>query len=257
VTPPLDTPEQRDAALYRFDCRGYWTHRGFLDRSQLDDARERLAQLTMAPDTWHEGQERASNIHQSPGLLTGLGEALHRHPATALTIGYPHRLLESYALIRTSGRLDLHGGSAEFVAGSDVRDISARSWAVAGRCYALRVKVLVYLDDVFLPEDGRLAYVEGSHKAEFAFHRAFPAGRYQAADLMRTVEMRAGDAIWLNEALLHGAERKESPSPRRLLAYTFGPAFMASWSDLDQQSIVSDGYAATETESTNAAESND
>lgn len=63
-------------------------------------------------------------------------------------IGYPHRLLESYALVRTRGLLDLHGGAAEFVAGSDARDISARSWAIAGRSYALRVKVLVYLDDV-------------------------------------------------------------------------------------------------------------
>lgn len=70
---------------------------------------------------------------------------------------------------------------------------------------------------------------------------------------MRTIEMRAGDAIWLNEALLHGAERKELPSPRRLLVYTFGPTFMASWADLKQQSIVSDGYAAAETEASDAA----
>jgi len=253
VTVLLETREQREAALYRFDSRGYWIQRGFLDLHQLEDARERLAQLPVAQDAWHEGQERASSIHLSPGLLTVLGKTLHRHPATALTIGYPHRLLESYALIRTRGLLDLHGGGAEFVAGSDARDISARSWAIAGRSYALRVKVLIYLDDVALPQDGCLTYVEGSHKAEFAFHRAFPSGRRQAADLMRTIELRAGDAIWLNEALLHGAEKKESPSPRRLLAYTFGPTFMASWSDLKQQSILSDGYAATETEAPNGA----
>lgn len=253
MTAPLETREEQEAALYRFDSRGYWIHREFLSPHQLDDARESLAQLHMAQDSWHEGQQRASNIHLSLGFLTGLGETLHRHPATALMIGYPHRLLESYALIRTRGLLDLHGGAAEFVAGSDARDISARSWAIAGRSYALRVKILVYLDDVALPRDGCLAYIEGSHKAEFAFHRAFPGGRRQTADLMRTIKMRAGDAIWLNEALLHGAERKESPSPRRLLAYTFGPTFMASWADLEQQSIVSYGYAAAETEASDAA----
>lgn len=251
MTVHLETQRQRDMALFGFDSRGYWIHHEFLDRHQLEDARERVARLPLTQDAWHEGQQRALKIHLHPGLLAGLGETLHRHPATALTIGYPHRLLESYALIRTRGMLDLHGGGAEYVAGSDVRDISARSWAAAGRSYALRVKVLVYLDDVVLHQDGRLAYIEGSHKAEFAFHRAFPGGRHEAADLMRTIEMRAGDAIWLNEALLHGAERKESPSPRRLLAYTFGPTFMASWIELEQQSIVSEGYALAETETLN------
>jgi hypothetical protein len=252
VTAHLETQGQREAALFRFDSRGYWIHRELLDRHQLEDARERLAQLALTRDAWHESQQRALSIHLVPGLLKGLGETLHGHPATALTIGYPHRLLESYALTRPRGLLNLHGGGAEYVAGSDARDISARSWAAAGRSYALRVKVLVYLDDVVLPQDGRLAYIEGSHKAEFAFHRAFPGGRDEAADLMRTIEMRAGDAIWLNEALLHGAERKETPSPRRLLAYTFGPTFMANWSELEQQSIASEGYASAETETPNA-----
>ncbi len=66
---------------------------------------------------------------------------------------------------------------------------------------------------------------------------------------MRTVEVRAGDAIWLNEALLHGADVKTSDTPRRLLAYTFGPTFMASWSELScDQSLERSGYAASESE---------
>lgn len=245
---PLGAEGERDAALYTFDCRGYLIHRGFLDSGDVAKAHECLSHLDLVRDAWHEGQQRASGIHVLPGLLTRLCETLYHHPTTRLTIGYPHRLLESYALIRHSGALDLHGGAAEFVLGSDARDISARSWAHAGRSYALRVKVLIYLDDVARPEDGRAAYIEGSHKAEFAFHRAFPGGRREAADLIRTIEMRAGDAIWLNEALLHGAERKTSSTPRRLLAYTFGPTFMASWSEIEQQSIAARGYAPAETE---------
>lgn len=68
VTAPLETREQQEAALYRFDSRGYWIYREFLGLHQLEDARESLAQLHMAQDAWHEGQERALNIHLSPGF---------------------------------------------------------------------------------------------------------------------------------------------------------------------------------------------
>lgn len=244
----MNHERERDQVVYIFDARGYVVQPGFLDPDQVARAREQMAKLAFSRDEWHEGQERASDLHGEAGFLGELANRLYRHPTTGLAIGYPHRLLESYALARTLGTLDLHGGASEFIVGSEARDISGRSWSQGGRTYALRVKVLVYLDDIVLPEDGRPAYVEGSHKADHAFHRAFPGGRDEAADLLRTISVRAGDAVWLNEGLLHGAERKSSSTPRRLLAYTFGPTFMAPWSELGEQSISAAGYPPMETE---------
>jgi len=245
MTQPTPSNDQHN---YAFDCRGYIVRQSFLAPVEIQAAHDCLAKLSFTPESWHAAQHRASDIHLSDGLLRSLSERLFEDPLTTQLINYPHRLLESYAIARDYGALDLHGGASEFLAGTSARDHSARTFIIAGRIYALRLKVLIYLDDVRLPEDGRLAYVEGSHKAEFAFHRAFPRGREDAHHLIRTIEVRAGDAVWLNEALLHGAEAKTSASRRRLLAYTFGPSFMASWSDLMPQSMTRAGYAAAENE---------
>ena len=242
--------EQASTAQYNytFDCCGYVVRQNFLTPAEIETAQQELAGISLAPEPWNSAQCRATDIHLSSGLLGALSERLFNDVLTTQLINYPHRLLESYAITREHGRLDLHGGGSEFLTGTDARDHSALSLVISGRIYALRVKVLIYLDNVRAPEDGRFAYVEGSHKAAFAFHRTFPRGREDAHHLLRTIEVRAGDAIWLNEGLLHGAEAKTSRSPRRLLAYTFGPSFMASWDDLPPRSLTNAGYAASETE---------
>lgn len=233
---------------YRFDSSGLYIQRAFLHREEIVTARTALSQLKFETETWLATQRRASRIHLCQDLLGALAGRLHNHEITRRVIGYPPRLLESYALNRKAGLLDLHGGASEFLSRASVRDVSARSWVQDGHLYSLRVKVLVYLDDVRTLRDGRLVYVEGSHKAAFAFHEAFPSGRAAAADLIRSISVRAGDAIWLNENLLHGTEEKLSARPRRLLAYTFGPTFMADWRELEGSSLTATGYAAADTE---------
>jgi len=242
------SPTDRARLEYSFDSRGFVVWPRLLVSDKLEEARRCLESRGLAAEQWHDGQRRASGLHHVPGFLRSLGEALYGHPVTDFLISYPHRMLESYAIERTWGSLDLHGGNAEFLDGRDVRDISARSWVEGGRIYSLRVKVLIYLDDVTEVEDGRFGYIEGSHKSAFAFHRAFPEGRGCATGLWRAVEMRAGDIVWLNEALLHGAEEKTSPKRRRLLAFTYGPAFMANWKELHGPSQSASGYLPTETE---------
>lgn len=233
---------------YAFDSRGLYVARNFLSRSMLKAARIGLSQLTFAREPWARGQYRVSSIHTTAEVFRELHRAIERHAITARLIGYPPRLLESYALNRKSGRLPLHGGAAEYLTGSEVRDISAASWVLSGRMYSLRVKVLIYLDDVQEKADGCFAYVEGSHKAAYSFHRSFPRGRATARDLMRTVTFKAGDGVWLNEALLHGAESKTSKRDRRLLAYTFGPTFMSDWCELSRGDSSKSGYHRAETE---------
>jgi len=233
---------------YSYDSRGLVVWPNFLTASEIEDARCSVDSLPLLEEPWHDGQKRGGEIHRAPGCLSTLSATLFDHPVTRLLIGYPHRLLESYAITRDRGQLDLHGGRAEFLSGKDARDISSRSWVEDRKIYSLRVKVLVYLDDVVEPEDGRFAYVEGSHKAAFAFHRAFPNGRMGAFDLWRTVEVHAGDVIWLNESMLHGAEEKTSQKRRRLLAFTYGPAFMVDWRELNVPSLQASGYHSAETE---------
>jgi hypothetical protein len=240
---------------YVFDSSGLYIARQFLAAEGLTQAREALENLEFAPESWAPDQNRATSIHLRVGFLADLAPTLHDHPITRRLISYPPRLLESYALNRTKGHLDLHGGSAEYLTGTEIRDISARSWVENGRIYSLRVKVLIYLDDVRTREAGRLCYVEGSHKASFAFHRAFPRGRTETYDsLVRAVNLSAGDAVWLNEGLLHGAENKTSEGPRRLLAYTYGPSFMADWRELNNFDLTTAGYFSTETEPTDTTE---
>lgn len=238
-----------EGSCYAFDSRGYILRSGFLPTEKVQRAREAMAELSLTQDAWNPDQRRSLNIHRANTYLAELARSLFQAPLTRALINYPHRLLESYALMRTRGALDLHGGASEFLAETDIHDHSAQAAILAGRPYALRIKVLIYLDDVRAKPDGRFTYVEGSHKAGLSFHRAFPRGRRDALHLTRTVEVRAGDAIWLNEALLHGAEAKTSDTRRRLLAYTFGPTFMASWSELsDDESLERSGYAASESE---------
>jgi hypothetical protein len=231
---------------FTFDSRGLFVHRQFLSGEEIADAQRVFDGMIFVPETWAPNQHRASNIHNS--TFQGLARRLHESAITRRLVGYPHRLLESYAIKRTAGRLDLHGGASEYLADSNAKDISARSWVQDGQIYTLRLKVLLYLDDIVNPEDGPFLYVEGSHKSAFSFHRAFGEGRGLAADLIRSLEPRAGDAVWLNEALLHGAGEKTSMRSRRLLAFTYGPTFMADWATLESKSLTSAGYFASETE---------
>lgn len=241
-------PEDIAKIEYSFDSCGFFLWRSLLAPSEVEEARRCMDALALEKEPWHAAQVRAAAIHRDQGLIGSLGMRLYDHQVTRLLVGYPHRLLESYAIERDRGPLDLHGGNAEFLRGTDVRDISARSWVEHGRIYSLRVKVLIYLDDVLEAADGRLSYIEGSHKAAFSFHRAFPEGRAHAKEFLRTVELRAGDVVWLNEALLHGAGEKVSQKRRRLFAFTYGPAFMTDWNELDVQSQTAAGYHAVEVE---------
>jgi len=234
---------------YIYDSRGLFIYRSFLSDEEIAAAKNCCGSLSFMPEVWAPEQLRASDIANRPDYLGELNVRLRDHGITHRLVGYPARLLESYALDRKCGRLDLHGGASEFLVGGETIDISAKSWVQHQRLYSLRLKVIIYLDDVLDQNAGRFLYIEGSHKASFSFHRAFRGGRSTAHELTRTLELRAGDAIWLNEALLHGAESKISQGRRRLLAYSYGPAFMSNWVELGATSASQDkGYFPVETE---------
>jgi len=63
--------------------------------------------------------------------------------------------------------------------------------------------------------------------------------------MLRTVPVRAGDVIVLNEALLHGASVRRCDGPRALLAASYGPSFMTDWRRLERApgDVETAGYA--------------
>lgn len=231
----------RHMAEFEFDARGFLVLRSYADELELAELRSRFDSLRLDNEAWTDQQQRASNIHDS--LFRDVADKLHVHPLTKLFMGYPHRLIESYAVSRTSGLLDLHGGASEPLAGSRYLDLSAGSTVRGSQLYTLRIKVLIYLDDCVETTDGQFLYVEGSHKSNYSFHHAFPAGRQAADHLTSTVSMRAGDALWLNEALLHGATFKATHFPRRFIAFQFGAAFMADWGSFRGGMLDAAGYS--------------
>lgn len=233
---------------YKFDATGFLLERNFLSKQENEEIVRLWPTMNFFQEDWHDHQTKENRIHEKYEAFRALQKRISKHSNTQLFISYPHRILESYAFARTAGDLDLHGGPAEHLVSGAARDASAHHWVMNDQIYTLRLKVLIYLDDVETVDDGAFMYVEGSHKSHFSFHEAFPDGRDSAPDLIRTLSIQAGDAIWLNEALMHGAHLKTGDLPRRIAAFTFGPTFMSDWQDIEPDAEKS-GYVATETES--------
>jgi hypothetical protein len=153
-------------------------------------------------------------------------------------INQPMRLLESYALCYApGGSLFMHGGNVQDTVFSDgthaTRNLAFRSEYHDGKLYTSQVKTLLYLSDVARDEDGAFCYVQGSHKANYAFPwdetGVAPGGRLCDSDFPGLCKLlpRAGDLVLLNEGLLHGAMR--TGLQRYLLSFLWAPSFMADF----------------------------
>jgi len=119
--------------------------------------------------------------------------------------------------------------------------------------YSLRAKVLLYLDAIEDDADGPLFYIEGSHKANHPLMQTFAAGAREIdgySHLVHRMQFTAGTLVLLNEALVHGALEKLSARRRRVLVFTFAPAFAADWSELRRgdAELHRQGYVVPDTE---------
>jgi ectoine hydroxylase-related dioxygenase (phytanoyl-CoA dioxygenase family) len=162
-------------------------------------------------------------------------------------INQPVRLIESYALRREHDSVFyLHNGNSEYLEyGSDQvvqRNMSISHTFHNGRLFCMFVKVLIYLTDVATPEDGPFCYLEGSHKANWPwFTRPESVDRPALTTVnfpsLRIVAARAGDALIINEALLHGTLPKTTEEERLLMAFSYAPAFVADWKEIDKTSV--------------------
>jgi hypothetical protein len=233
--------------LYLFDTMGFIRLPELLSRAaarRMLDATMALPSRVMAGrgdkerfDDLIDGDPTFMDLARSDGVL-GRAESV---------INQPFRLVENYALRRTGpSGFYLHNGQSEVLrygVGREARrNMSLDHTYHDGRLYCLHVKMLVYLTDVNIDDDGPFCYLQGSHKANFA---RFPNGEplserppltREHFPSLNTARARAGDALLLNEALLHGTLPKTTTSERVVLAFSFAPTFVTDWQEVDHSS---------------------
>jgi hypothetical protein len=262
-----DTP-QRDTRfdltgrqIYLYDTLGHLHLRGVLTAQEVEAfagfflrAAPDASNATLRTDRWTDLLSRGDMFRtfaRDPRIV---------RPILNL-INQPMRLVETYGHRSGAGSfLYMHNGNTQDLVYPDgvraTKNMAYRCEYHDGRLYTTYVKAIVYLTDIDA-EGGPFCYVEGSHKANFAF--PWPKGADGEPILLaesdfpslRTVPVAAGDVILLNEALLHGAMPKRSAQPRILMSYSFCPAFMADWRPLQRPSddLTTAGYYDLDDES--------
>ncbi len=228
--------------LYHFDAVGYVQLREFLSPDLVAACRSALAAAEPDDVFPERATDRWQDIHGRGGPLRDVVAATGLLDHVADVVNQPLRLIESYAHRSGAGSfLYMHNGLVQDIVYADgVRTTRHAAYGAEyhdGRLYTRYVKAIAYLTDIG-PDDGPFCYVEGSHKASFAYPwPAFldqDAGLVSETDRVRTVPASAGDVLLLNEALLHGVRWKQTGEPRVLLAYSFAPAFMRRWQPLER-----------------------
>lgn len=242
--------------IFSYDATGCFVWPRYLDSSKVETAVAALNKLGWG-DSGFDHTRRIDGIVEKSAVIREIASDVFESDWLDAAMTYPHRLIESYALDRSrGGSLPIHGGASERLTRAGraaAQDISCAYLVRSGRMYSLRTKALMYLDPVTEDRDGPLAYVEGSHKANFPFIQSFAAGPSSvdgAEHLLRQIRVEAGTLVFLNEALIHGALEKQSARPRRMMVFTFAPSFATDWSELprDSSTLARLGYVVPDTE---------
>lgn len=232
--------------LYLFDTMGFVRLPGFLSPAVVADCREEVLRLRPRRTGARSDKERFDD-------LVGGSEAFRDFAASEMVrscveplINQPYRLIESYALRREGdSTFYLHNGHSEYVHYGEGRRVQRNMGLIHtfhnGKLFCMFVKVLVYLSAIRIAEDGPFCYIHGSHKANWPWFPADEAAGRSAVTRehfpsLEQVFVEAGDALLLNEALLHGTLHKTSACERLVMAFSYAPAFVADWREIDRRS---------------------
>jgi len=210
------TDEQR----YLFDLQGFIVVRQALDAGILAELNQAIDAQQLAPP----GDDFAGQLFSGYLAWSAVFRELLDHPAVhpMLTDLFEKRMrLDRYYGIRmrsgTSG-LPLHGGACE------AHDQSEFYTFRNGRMSSGIVTVSWALTDMGAGQGGFLC-VPGSHKSNFPA----PAGWDHRHESVHHVELRAGDVVVFNNALLHGTHPWFAEHERRTLLFKYAPGHLA-WS---------------------------
>jgi hypothetical protein len=229
--------------LYLFDTVGFVQIRGFLSRETAEECRRGVLNL---PSRLMEGRADKERFDQIANLVPDFDQLAASNAIRLCVdplINQPFRLVESYALRRKGNSVFyLHNGNSEIVRyGKDrtvMRNMGLSHTFHDGKLFCMLVKVLIYLTDIQKPEDGPFCYIQGSHKANFPCFPGLnrPALTRENFPSLDTVFVNSGDALLLNEALLHGTLPKITDSERLVIALTYAPSFVTDWKEVDTTS---------------------
>jgi ectoine hydroxylase-related dioxygenase (phytanoyl-CoA dioxygenase family) len=223
---------------YLFDACGYFKRQGVVSGADVAALREELTPHWAA--TSSAGIQRVRSVIAVGERFAALANQLPQDLQISRYINQPYRLIESYALRRTSGSSQpLHNGFSERQV-SPGTAASRTMWRHHtyhdGKTYCMMVKILVYLTTVGSREDGPFCLIEGSHKANYSLPLT---GRELDAAIandelpnLRAVPAAAGDVVVLNEALMHGTLPKTSGEPRIVLAFSYAPRFVSDYDEV-------------------------
>lgn len=230
--------------LYLFDTCGFLHVGNCLTPSEVREFRSRLKQIPTVPCHFRNTLRRERLVESDDAFRRLSCDARLRGRAMQV-INQPLRLVESYSLSRRGASvLFLHNGLSEEIEYEGVvarRNMGINHTYHDGHLYCMYVKAICYLTDIATAADGPFCYVEGSHKAHFPLlSRGRPGGPYEPLvdrgfPSLRTVYVKAGDMILLNEALLHGTLRKTTDCDRVLAAFSYTPSFVADYTELQRE----------------------
>lgn len=245
------TPNRTEALsaeeLYLFDTMGFVRVPGFLSREVAEECRSEVVRLPSRRMEGRGDKERFDDLVSRSSHFDDLARSEAMLACVEPVINQPLRLIESYALRREGDSIFyLHNGNSEILQygenRSAQRNMSFSHTFHDGKLFCMFVKVLVYLSDVREQEDGPFCYLQGSHKANLPWFRdpesaeARPALTKENFPSLEYVLANTGDALLLNEALLHGTLPKTTGGERLVLAFSYAPAFVSDWKEIDKRS---------------------
>lgn len=226
-----------DAERFLFDTQGFVVRRGVLAADEVAAIVELCRRFVDTPPLPHQLQPMPDGSVRFLDFLDWGGpfRDLLDHPAVTgilnavLAPGF--RLDHIYGMRQQkgTGMLPFHGGATS--RGSDFYLVRADG----GHIYTGLTAVSWALTDA-PPDGGGFLCIPGSHKASFALPGigdAFRANRLidlPDPDVVRRVDVRAGDVIIFTEALYHAGDAWTADEPRLALLYKYCPAPL-SWGE--------------------------